>query len=90
MEVDEKEAKKQLNAYARYSTLGIQMAVIIGGCVWLGVWLDGRYNPGGSGWTVGLSLFGVAAALYQVMNGVIRITKEREAEEAHKKQQEKK
>jgi len=76
--VDEKEAKKQYNAYAKYSTLGIQMAVIIGGCVWLGTFLDGKYNPGGQGWTIGLSLFGVAAALYQVMSGVIRITKEKE------------
>jgi ATP synthase protein I len=78
VEVNEKETKKQLKAYAKYSTLGIQMAVIIGGCVWLGTFLDGKYNPGGQGWTIGLSLFGVAAALYQVMSGIIKMTKEKE------------
>ena len=82
--MDQKESKKQLNAYAKYSTLGIQMAVIIGGCVWLGTFLDGKYNPGGQGWTLGLSLFGVAAALYQVLNGVIRITKDKEKEKESK------
>jgi ATP synthase protein I len=82
--VDQKETKKQLNAYGKYSTLGIQMAVIIGGCVWLGTFLDDKYNPGGQGWTLGLSLFGVAAALYQVLNGVIRITKDKEKEKESK------
>jgi hypothetical protein len=80
VEVNEKETKKQMNVYARYSTLAIQMGAIIGGCVWLGTFLDGKYNPGGQGWTIGLSLFGVAAALYQVMSGIIKMTKDKEKE----------
>ena len=69
--------KKQVNNYAKYSGLAIQMGVIIGGFVWLGTFLDKKYNNGGQAWTVGLSLFGVTAALYLVLKEVIRMTKDK-------------
>lgn len=70
----EKEHKKQYNQYAKFSALAIQMGAIIGLSVWLGTFLDGKYNKGGSGWTVFLSLFGVASSLYFVLKEVIRMT----------------
>lgn len=70
-------SQKQVNNYLKFTSLGIQMGAIIGGSVWLGVFLDEKYNPGGKAWTVSLSLFGVAAALYQVMKEVIKMTRDR-------------
>jgi ATP synthase protein I len=68
--------KRQVNNYAKYSGLAIQMGAIIGGFVWLGTFLDKKYNDGGQAWTIGLSLFGVAGALYIVLKGIIKMTKD--------------
>lgn len=72
----EDKSKKQVNNYLKFTALAMQMGAIIGGAVWLGVFLDGKYNHGGKAWTVGFSLFGVAAALYQVLKEVIKMTKD--------------
>jgi hypothetical protein len=61
--------------YARFSALGIQMGVIIGGFTWLGVYLDDRQKNKTAWWTLGLSLFGVAAALYLMIKEVLRMSK---------------
>lgn len=74
----EDKPQKQFNNYAKFASLAIQMGVIIGGSVWLGVFLDGKYNHGGKAWTVSLALFGVAASLYQVMKEVIKMSKDDE------------
>mgnify|MGYP000909567591 FL=1 len=42
--------KKNFNTFARFSTVGIQMGVIIAGFAWLGNFLDDKYklrHPGG-------------------------------------------
>lgn len=57
------------------------MGVTIGGCVWLGTFLDGKYNPGGKAFTLCLSLFGVFAALYVVIREVMNMSKEQEEDE---------
>lgn len=64
--------------YARFSMLGIQMGAIIGFFTWLGVYLDEKWETRTSWWTIGLSLFGVAAALYLMIREVLKITKEDE------------
>lgn len=38
---DRKRAASGYNDYLRYSGLGLQMAAIIGLCIWGGWWLDG-------------------------------------------------
>ncbi|MDG1147697.1 MAG: AtpZ/AtpI family protein [Crocinitomicaceae bacterium] len=63
--------------YARFSALGIQMGVIIGFFSWLGVFLDDRYQSKTGWWTIGLSLFGVTAALYLVIRVVIKLSKDK-------------
>jgi F0F1-type ATP synthase assembly protein I len=40
------------------------MAGIIGGGVWLGYWLDGRYNTQTPWFTIGIGLFSIFVALY--------------------------
>ena len=75
-------AKKKPNGfskYARFSALGIQMGVIIGFFSWLGVYLDDKFESKTDWWTIGLSLFGVTAALYLIIREVIKISKKNDA-----------
>lgn len=71
---------KGYGKFARFSGLGIQMGVIIGGFTWLGVYLDKRYANQTAWWTLGLSLFGVFAALYIMIKEVISLGKDKEDE----------
>jgi len=68
--------KPGLNKFARYSTMGIQMAIIIGSFCWLGVYLDKKSSPPGTLYTVLLSLSGVSIALYLVIKEVIKMSKD--------------
>lgn len=68
--------KKSGNKYARFSALGIQMGVIIGGFTWLGTYLDKKYQSKTPWWTIGLALFGVAASLYLMIKEVIKMSKD--------------
>jgi RsiW-degrading membrane proteinase PrsW (M82 family) len=52
------------------------MGVIIGGFTWLGVYLDERQKNKTAWWTIGLSLFGVMAALYLMIKEVLRMNKD--------------
>ena len=65
-----------MSKFARFSSLGIQMGVIIGVFAWLGTYLDDRYQMKTPWWTIGLTLFGVAAALILVIREVIKMGKE--------------
>jgi F0F1-type ATP synthase assembly protein I len=71
---------KRNNVYLRFTSVGIQMGAIIGGMVWLGMFLQHRYAPKGVWFTVGFSLFGVMAAIYLVIKEVISLSKEEENE----------
>jgi len=62
--------------YAKFSTLGIQMGIIIGGFAWLGSFLDKKYNNDTAWWTLGLSLFGVTAAMYIMIKEVVKMGKD--------------
>ncbi len=62
--------------YAKFSSLGIQMGVIIGGFTWLGVYLDDRYQTKTPWWSIGLSLFGVFAGLFIMIKEVIKMNKD--------------
>lgn len=70
------EEKKSLSKFARFSSLGIQMGVIIALFTWLGTYLDDRYQTKTAWWTIGLSLFGVIAALTLVIREVIKMSKD--------------
>lgn len=61
--------------YAKYSGLGIQMGIIIGGLTWLGTFLDEKYSSKPL-WTVVLSLISVVIALYLVIREVIQMNKD--------------
>jgi len=72
------EKNKGLSKFARFSSLGIQMGVIIALFTWLGTYLDERHQTKTAWWTIGLSLFGVLAALVLVIKEVINMSKEDE------------
>lgn len=65
-----KEERGRLDTWIKFSNMGLQMAIIIGGMAYLGVWLDGKYPNKYSVYTIICSLFGVFAALYAVYKQV--------------------
>lgn len=67
---------KAMSKFARFSTVGIQMGVIIALFTWLGTYLDEKYHTKTPWWTIGLSLFGVIAGLVLVIREVIQMSKE--------------
>ena len=78
MKKNEKSSKKQnnsLNQYARFSSIAIQMGVIIGVSVWGGRKLDAKLNLNKPYLTIVLSLVGVALALYLIIREVINMGK---------------
>jgi F0F1-type ATP synthase assembly protein I len=76
MEVEK--GKKSFNTFARFSSVGIQMGVVIALFTWLGTYLDAKYQNKTPYWSVGLSLFGVLAGLTLVIREVIQLSKKNE------------
>ena len=67
---NEKDGKSRLDTWIKFSNIGLQMAIIIGGMTYLGIWLDRKYPNRYSTFTIIFSLFGVFAALYNVFRQV--------------------
>lgn len=63
---------KQLNAYAKYSGLAVQMAVIIGGGCYGGYKLDQYFNNTTPIYTIILSLLSIAISMYLVLKDFIK------------------
>ena len=66
---------KPLNGYAKYSSLGFQMAIIIGGGCYGGYKLDEHYNNTNSVFTIILSLLSIGLAMYVVIKDIIKSSK---------------
>ncbi|SDB62215.1 Putative F0F1-ATPase subunit Ca2+/Mg2+ transporter [Flavobacteriaceae bacterium MAR_2010_188] len=71
----EKKTANPLNSYAKYSTIVIQMVVIIGVGTYAGIKLDEHYSDGGNTWTLVLSLASVCIALYFVIRRILAPSK---------------
>lgn len=74
--MDNKKNNKQespLKNVAKLSGIAIQMGVIIYVFVFLGKWLDTKYNDGDKLFVIILTLLGVAISLYTVIKQVNRI-----------------
>jgi hypothetical protein len=63
---------KQPNPFLRFSTMAIQMAVVIGVAVWGGQKLDERSQRKTPIYTIILSLLGIIAAMYLALKDFIR------------------
>jgi F0F1-type ATP synthase assembly protein I len=68
--------KDQLNTYAKFSGLALQMFGIIAIGTFIGVKLDERYPNESSWFTLGLSLFSVIGAIVYVIRRIIAGSKE--------------
>lgn len=68
----EKPSQKPLSDYAKYSGLGIQMAVIIGGGCYGGYKLDNYFGNKTPIFTIVLSLTSIALAMYVVLKDFIK------------------
>jgi len=64
--------KKQLEFYARYSTLALQMLVIIGVGVFAGVKLDSWLNTRFPIFTIVLSILSVILSIYQATRDLLK------------------
>ena len=76
MEDPRKKEKKQFNKYVRFSSVAMQMGGTVAGMALLGSWLDEKYNPEGTAFTLSLTLFGVVASMYLVIREVINLSKD--------------
>jgi len=74
---DIEEPKKKVNAYARFSSMGIQMGVLIFLGVYGGQKLDERWQFETPWMTIVGSLLGVFVGLYIVLKGVINLNKDK-------------
>ncbi len=60
------------NKYIRYMGLAFEMAAIIGGGTYLGVWLDKKFNSNETPYfTIVLSLFAVFASTYLIIKQIL-------------------
>jgi len=65
--------KKQLNSYARYGAMGLQMAAIMVLGTWFGYWLDKKMgNVKFPAFTLVFSLLSVFAAIYYFVKDFIK------------------
>ena len=78
MDTSQDNTPPKFSKYARFSSLVIQMGVVIGFFTWLGTFLDEKYATETPWWTLGLSLFGVFAGLYLIIREVLNTNKQDE------------
>jgi ATP synthase protein I len=67
---------KNQNTYLRFTSVAIQMGVIIGGFTYLGVFLDKKQTNKTPIWTIVLSLFGVVISMYLIFKEVQKMNKD--------------
>jgi len=72
MKIDKKKILKPINNYSRYSSIGMQMIVIILAGVFGGVKLDSLLHLKFPIFTVVLSIFSVMLAIYIVIKDLLK------------------
>ncbi|SDG79588.1 AtpZ/AtpI family protein [Psychroflexus sediminis] len=60
----------QPNPWLYFTGIGLQMAIVITGSVFLGIWLDTTYTDSSKVFTITLSLLGIFIALIQVITAL--------------------
>ena len=72
----EKKNKPQVKTYIQFSSLAIQMGVVITAGALGGKWLDEKQGNEFPIWTLVLTLFAIFASLYQIIRAVIKMGKD--------------
>ncbi|MFM7661169.1 MAG: AtpZ/AtpI family protein [Bacteroidota bacterium] len=75
---EKKTISKKASPFIKFSSLGIQMGIIIAFFTWLGVYLDEKFQLRTPWLTICLSLFGVCSSLYLVIKEVIKMGRDNE------------
>ena len=68
-----KKIEKKKNLFLRFSSMGIQMAGIIGFFAWLGTYCDKKFQTTTPWWTLSLSLFGVISSMFLVIKEILKL-----------------
>ena len=68
-----KEIKNKKNLFLRFSSMGIQMAGIIGFFTWLGIYCDKKFETLNPWWTIFLSLFGVISSMILIIREILKL-----------------
>lgn len=76
---------KNLSLLVWFTQLGISVAVPLGGCIWLSVWLHQRFQLG-----IWIIILGSAVGLYGAINGLRTSIKTMEQMADQKKQEQRK
>ena len=76
MDKDKKDKQPQMKTYLRFSSLAIQMGVVITAGALGGQWLDEKQGNKFPIWTLLLTLFAIFASLYQIIRAVIKMGKD--------------
>ncbi|MDB4089029.1 AtpZ/AtpI family protein [Flavobacteriales bacterium] len=66
---------KKVNSFAKFSSAGIQMGVLIVAGVYFGEWLDKKFEFESPWMTIVFALLGVFIGLYIVIREVIKMSK---------------
>jgi ATP synthase protein I len=64
--------KKPLETYAKYSTMGFQMAAIIFGLTYAGIKLDAHFKLSFPAFTIFLALLSVVIAIYFAVKDLLK------------------
>lgn len=75
MKKNEDEKVKKVNSFAKFSSAGIQMGVLIVAGVYLGKYLDEKFQFESPWMTIVFALLGVFIGLYVVIREVIKMSK---------------
>lgn len=73
---NKKEGKKQVNSYVKFSSIAIQMGVVITLAALGGDWLDDRQENEFPIWTLVLTLLAIFGSLYQIIRAVIKMSED--------------
>lgn len=75
MKKNEEEKIKKVNSFAKFSSAGIQMGVLIVAGVYFGKYLDEKFQFESPWMTIVFALLGVFIGLYIVIREVIKMSK---------------
>jgi F0F1-type ATP synthase assembly protein I len=73
-----KKIGKKKNLFLRFSSVGIQMAGIIGFFAWLGTYFDKKFETLTPWWTISLSLLGVISSMFLVIKEILKLNQPNE------------
>jgi hypothetical protein len=72
----EEDSKKKVNTYLKFTSIGLQMAILVTAAAFGGRWLDEKQENETPIWTLVLILLSIFASLYQIIREVIKMGKD--------------